>query len=283
MQLNKHQFEWVSAHIHYKDSAHALLCRFIQPFITQATPLLHSSCPYFFIRYNEGGPHIQLRLQTRQHHINQLKELLEASLYHSVHIIHYIPYITETGKYGHETTLQLAEALFHASSMCCLQCLTAQEQNDTATALRLAWQMHLAFFHALQHEPDAVQQHCRQFTAAWLKVLQKKNTTITHEQLLNHMHTLYNRQAHALQPAASNLWNQLETAQAPEPFETYAKACRSLLLQYNEADWKPGQLAYAIRSLLHMTNNRLGIPNSEEAWCLFITGKCIQYIYERQY
>jgi thiopeptide-type bacteriocin biosynthesis protein len=272
------QYDWLSAHIFYKGGADELLCRVVQPFINQVLPLLHVRSPWFYIRYVAGGPHIRLRLHTNKNHLVRLKEQLE----HATTNVVYVPYEREIKRYGNQTTIALAEEQFFSSSACSLSFISATPYWNTQTALGIAWQMHIAFFHALDSDVFTIRTICGAFIASWIPVL-TNNHDAAFQQITDHMHMLYNRQAISLQTCAAALWQSLDTRQAPAPLQAYADRSRSLLQQYREAGLDDEQLRYAIRSLLHMTHNRLGISNREEAWCIFITDRCIKYIYEHAY
>lgn len=280
MQQPGTTYEWLSAHLFYTGSAEKLLCNIVQPFLKQIELLLHSTCPYFFIRYAEEGLHLRLRLQIKSHFLQTVKTMLEADLSDSGITIKYVPYVPEINRYGNQHTLAIAESLFHASAACSIVYLTTGQPWDTAAALLAACQMHLCFFHALQADSKMTQKICTHFVQAWLTNLKAPDNP-SFEKLNEHLFILYNRQAHLLQQMALTLWRQLQTEKAPTPLQNYSNTCRPLLGQYKNAGLTEDSFHYALRSLLHMTNNRLGLPNKEEAWCVFITEQCLQYIYEQ--
>lgn len=271
--------EWLSAHLFYTGNTEHVLCNIVQPFIKQITPLLHPASPWFFIRYAEEGLHIRLRLHVNRQALLFIKTAMEADFNETGIVIKYIPYEPETKRYGNNKTMPLAEQLFHASAVCTIAHITTLPQWDVQTALTVACKMNIAFLHSLNEELPAGRKICHQFVDAWLTALVTSHATA--EQLKGHMLLLYNKQAGYLQEMATTLWNQLQTRQAPPLLQNYANTCRPLLEAYKQANLLPEQFGYAIRSLLHMTHNRLGVSNKEEAWCLFIIEKCLQYLYEQ--
>ncbi|HEY8897251.1 MAG TPA: thiopeptide-type bacteriocin biosynthesis protein [Niastella sp.] len=275
------QYEWLSLHLFYTGSAEKILCTIIQPFLKRVQPLLHPDCAYFFIRYAEDGLHIRLRLHTRINQLQVVKTMLEADLYDSGITMKPVPYVQEIQRYGNPFTIQIAESLFHASAVCSLECMAAADTSDVQAALLAACQMNLSFLYALNEDPKTVKQICTRFVQAWLHNLAAAPDNPSFEKLNNYLFILYNRQAHVLQPMALTLWRRLQEAQAPSALQTYANACRPLLQQYKNTALTEEAFHYALRSLLHMTHNRLGLPNKEEAWCVFITEQCLQYIYEQ--
>ena len=275
------QYEWLSLHLFYTGSAEKILRNIVQPFLKRVDPLLHPVCPYFFIRYAEDGLHIRLRLHTRSNQLQIVKTMLEADLDDSGITIKQVPYVQEIQRYGNPHTIQIAETLFHASAVCSLQCMAAEDTWDVQAALLTAFRMNLSFLYALNEDPKTVNQICSRFVQAWLNNLAAAPDNPSFEKLNSYLFTLYNRQAHLLQPMALTLWRRLQEAKAPVALQTYANACRPLLQQYKNAALTEDAFHYALRSLLHMTHNRLGLPNKEEAWCVFITEQCLQYIYEQ--
>lgn len=177
--------------------------------------------------------------------------------------------------------MPIAERLFHASSLCSLQYIATWQSWNLQAALLAACQINISFFYALNEDRNTVKKICTRFVQAWLNNLAEAPENPSFEKLNNYLFTLYNRQAQVLQPMALTLWRQLQAAEAPVALQAYANACRPLLEHYKNAALTEDAFHYALRSLLHMTHNRLGLPNKEEAWCVFITEQCLQYIYEQ--
>lgn len=281
MQLSGQQYEWLSVHLFYTETAENVLIRFVRPFLKQVAPLLHPACPYFFIRYAEEGLHIRLRLYTSSSQLHVVKTMLETNLCHSGITIKPVPYVQETKRYGNQYTLPIAERLFHTSSLCSLQYIATTQSWNVHTALLAACQMNISFFYALNENGNTIKKICTRFVQAWIANLAEVSAHASFEKLNHHLHTLYSKQAHVLQPMALSLWRQLQTAQAPVALQAYSDTCRPLLQQYKSTGLTEEAFHYSLRSLLHMTHNRLGLPNKEEAWCVFITEQCLQFIYEQ--
>jgi thiopeptide-type bacteriocin biosynthesis protein len=272
-------YEWLSAHLFYTGNAEHVLTNIVNPFVKQVNPVLHPASPWFFIRYAEDGLHIRLRLHVNRQALVSIKTALEADLIGTGVVLKYIPYEPEVKRYGNHVTMPLAEALFHASANCSLEYLAVQPEWDVQTALTVACKMNLAFLYALNSALPVITKICRRFVDAWLTRLVTDHAAA--EQLKGHMLMLYNKQANHLQEMAVKLWTQLQNGQAPALLQTYSNTCQPLLNAYRQAGLLPEQLGYAIRSFLHMNHNRLGVSNKEEAWCMFIIEKCLQYLYEQ--
>jgi thiopeptide-type bacteriocin biosynthesis protein len=272
-------YEWLSAHLFYTGNAEDVLANIVNPFVKQVTPLLHPASPWFFIRYAEEGLHIRLRLHVNRKALVSIKTALEADISGTGIVLKYIPYEPELKRYGNHVTMPIAEALFHASATCSLEYMAIQPEWGVQTALTVVCKMNIAFFYALNEQLPVSTKICRQFVDAWLTRLVTDH--VTAEQLKGHMLMLYNKQAGHLQEMAAKLWRQLQNGQAPPLLQTYANTCRPLMNAYRQAGLSAEQLGYAVRSFLHMNHNRLGVSNKEEAWCLFIIEKCLQYLYEQ--
>lgn len=293
------QYTWLSAHIFYSGSAEEWLHGFIKPFIEKIEGQLHPSAPFFYIRYGEGGPHIRLRLQLATAHLPAIKVMLEHNLsafsvsdpirnasdkrpgllQHS-YKLEFIPYLPETSRYGNEDTIVLAERHFFLSSRYCLQSIFSQPEWHVSAALATAFQMHIAFFYALQADISTVKKICEQFIQAWLGTLTSNMKSVSLPSLLEHMNELFGKQSVSLNTNAKALWQSLEAGCAPLNLQQFAGENLSLLKSYREAGIADDQFYFAIRSLLHMTHNRLGISNKEEPWCIYIIHRCLQHVYE---
>jgi thiopeptide-type bacteriocin biosynthesis protein len=293
------QYKWLSAYIFYSGPAEVCLRGFIKPFAEKVRPQLHPLAPYFFIRYGEGGPHIRFRLQTSEAHLANLQIMLEDEVHMFSDMwgvvknvsdreivlspdndcIKFVQYIPETSRYGNPDTLMLAERQFFLSSQYSLQRIS-QPSWDISTALAVAFQMHIAFFYALQADISTIRNICEHFIGSWLASLTVQMKDVSLTVLLDHMNELYARQSDLLNRRAIDLWKALEAGSASADLQEFAYDNRSILEEYQASGLPEKQFHSVLRSLLHMTHNRLGISNKEEPWCIYVTQRCLLYIYE---
>ncbi|MGO4292146.1 thiopeptide-type bacteriocin biosynthesis protein [Chitinophaga sp. RAB17] len=268
---------WVSAYIYYDESLNDLLLYCIHPFLEKHRELFNSDTPYFFIRYPEGGDHIRLRIQTSQ------EEKVLALL--SAHIDAFnrsglpdarmtvVAYVPEIARYGDVHSIKWAEQLFYHSSAAVLEWL-ATATTPSAMASIQAIQFHVQLLQAADFPIAQQLEICDYFIDEWLRIFhpqraalpdktgwlatfdkafssrKEKITTAIHE-----MYLLYENNGPSLLPGS-----------------------RQAMQQYRHSGLSEPQLMEAIAGIMHMTHNRLGIANSEEAYIMYCTKACLQYI-----
>ncbi|MBC9932022.1 thiopeptide-type bacteriocin biosynthesis protein [Chitinophaga qingshengii] len=284
--------EWLSVHLFHAGAHNKLLQLLIAPVVRQV------ACPYFFIRYREGGPHIRLRLYVRHDQQAAVRQLLEAaatayfaaypsfrqdSMYSSRGLQpndswQYIPYVPEISRYGNEDTMSLAEAQFGLSSTYVLEVI---QQMSVSNTLLHAIKINLALLQALREPPLQTLDICRQFVLSWLPRLydpqqDRQEQEAYYLQLLQERFLAY---APTLTQAAVNLWEELLHENAPAALQIFAKGNHHIFNQYRQLGIRDGRLGAITRSFLHMGHNRLGVSNHDEAYIMYFTGKCLEHIY----
>lgn len=279
---------WLSAYIFYHGSHEQLLREWIAPFLQQSSSLLDTISPYFFIRYGEGGPHIRLRMLADVEQHREIHARLESAgsdffIQHPAgnaqEPIRYIPYVPETERYGNQQTIMLAEEQFFLSSQCVLQQLCEQTEWGYTRAFMQAVYMHVCLFHALQEDRATVEHICEQFIRRWLPRMQSGNDINT---MFKHMENMYRQYALILEPGIAALWEALTSGMAERQLQLFATGQQRVFQKYRLAALTSDEMQGVIGSMLHMTHNRLGIPNPEESYLVYFTLKCMQHIYEHR-
>ncbi|NML41069.1 hypothetical protein HHL17_28000 [Chitinophaga sp. G-6-1-13] len=283
------QSTWLSVHFFHAGDHDQLLQLLIRPVVQQA------GCPYFFIRYWEGGPHIRLRLYVENGWQAEVKRLLEdiARIYFATYPTHrqdatyplqqlqpndswqYIPYVPEIDRYGNVHTMSLAEQQFHLSSVYVLQ------EINPAAALTQAIRMNLALLQALQLTPALTLDICHRFIQGWLPrlFLPEQDRQQQEDYYLQRMQEKYLVYAPALTHAAVNLWQEIAQGNAPSALQIFADGNLDVFTQYRQLGFRESQLAAVAGSFLHMGHNRLGVSNLDEAYIMYFTRKCLEHIY----
>ncbi|MCW3466695.1 thiopeptide-type bacteriocin biosynthesis protein [Chitinophaga nivalis] len=285
--MNTH---WLSAHLFYNGNLNLLLQQLVSPFLQEAQPLLRPDMPYFFIRYNEGGPHIRLRLQVSPHREYAVKDMLAQYVRTftvpdpdiAAPVLSYIDYIPETDRYGDARTLPLAEEIFYLSSAVIRQWIDEKQTWDYHLAFSSALQLHTCFFYALQGGYGTFQRICEGFIAGWLPRLYDpaRPEAVQQMELTAQMESRYEQYKAVLQPAILASWEALQQKQADVLLQTFTMRLTCIFQRYRKLITQPAQLEQIARSLLHMTHNRLGIANMDEAYIMYLTLKSMAPVYD---
>ncbi len=262
---------WLSAHLFWDGPLDELLHRCVAPLV-QYGQRRGWVRQFFFIRYAEGGPHVRLRLRAASAADRARLERLVARRFAAfgrgrggAGQLQLIPYAPETARYGGPRGLPLAEAFFEASSVAVLRWLRTQAGTPAAsTRLAAALRLHAPFAQACWPAEEAA-AGLRQFVADWLpRAPAGEPAAARPTEWLGLFAAQYQQQ----RPALRALLGQ------PRPpagwLGAYARASEQLATQLARLKLSPNNYNEVVASLLHMTNNRLGVANHDEAFIAYL-------------
>lgn len=262
---------WLCVHLYYRGSLDELLTACVAPFIEKHLQLLDAGTPYFFIRYPEGGNHIRLRMRTCYKAL--LVELLHqhteaAALPFAVHCRQQ-EYIPETTRYGNEASIAWAENYFCLSSRITLQWLIHKRPSASVFAIC----QHMALLTLGGFSTAQQLALCNYFIDDWIRIFKSPE----HKDLIiAAFERLLLSQKEMLLPAIYRQYLDWRN-------DTGVTAkLRNITHRYLHAGFSAEQLAVALTGMMHMTHNRLGIDNQEEAYIMYCCKACIQHIHEHE-
>ena len=246
---------------------------------------------YFFILYDEKGYHIRLRLKSIYDHdanYNYAKQKIETYFkdhpsspdinrnpdYFPVDSIQLIPYQPEYYRYGGIYGVEIAEEQFLYSSNIVFGCIKNDILVSYVTLLNLAFKLHLttAFVYCEKIE-DAI--HFFRFIYYSYTGLNNhpfiqntNNTEITYS-------NYYNSQKTILIPYVKTIWNSFISGDVVDENIEQWKNDESRINNLLGHAYRNNKLELPflfenypfwsiVQSYIHLTNNRLGIKNSDE-------------------
>lgn len=269
---------YLSAHLFYED-LNVLLKKAVFPFVElRIQNKLFQN--YFFIRYSEGGKHIRLRMLTSQEeklkaftttYFNQFfiekpstRAIQDQNLYPN-NSIQYINYKPEIERYGGEKLIKVAEQHFHISSETVRQLITYFDVWDNELAVGISLQVQVMFAHALGFSSEEARRFFENYYNNWLFVFDEQTR---HSKAFQAQFEISQHQSTI--DFVKSLWLELEeNADFGNAFlkDWYIK---TQTIAKKIAAQTPKQRFSIYESLLHMTNNRLGISNYDEVLLAFV-------------
>ncbi|WP_345990024.1 thiopeptide-type bacteriocin biosynthesis protein [Chryseobacterium sp. Chry.R1] len=277
---------WNTYYLYYEGSADLVLKEIVYPSIQDIQDNLGNEVKFFFIRYFEDGYHIRLRLFLSAEESSVLLLLLKKNISVYEHsrqiniVVKEAEYIPETDRYGNTDTIEFAESQFCASSRFVLQNLMYNSNLTSSERYLLAIEAHLTFFKGIGIPRNHCQELCQKFVESWLPV-PFSNDMIEEEQnrrgILSAFEQQFNAYRILLYERTEAFWNSLD--QTDDPFvQQFLKITNEMWEGYFHSQLPPENIDEALLSFIHMTNNRLGITNSEESYLLFLIMKIIPLI-----
>ena len=234
----------------------------------------------FFVRYREGGPHVRLRLQparsSRPGIHDVVRDVRDACARRGIADAVEVAYEPEVERYGGLAALPLAEAVFHASSELAFALVTPAVSGDRPARLGRALLATLVALHVFAGSREAVRAHAGRYARSYLNLLRAGDEQ--HAQLARSVEARCGTGSNSLRALVHDAW---ECLIAGEPLSPDFDAYRHALVRYRDAieallprGAVTARGAVAERwdvvgasigpSLIHMTNNRLGISIPEE-------------------
>lgn len=281
---------WLSAHLYWSGPLDELLRQCVAPVVTRLFRQRRVS-QFFFIRYAEGGPHVRLRLKTpAPDHAALVAELRAqfsrfqrcvsqplsgGSAAGELRVAAYEP---ETARYGGAGGLLIAEAFFEASSWAVLSLLRTQGPRAEDHRLTTALVLHTGFTAACLPPPLAA-DWLRHYVEEWLPHDPQAGLARPAEQA--YWLAVFAGRGQQYQPALTALvaqhWQRAARGQRSQPvwLDRFFAAARQAAAQYQQALTDPAARLATYASLLHMTNNRLGVPNHDEAFLAYLLGSSL--------
>jgi thiopeptide-type bacteriocin biosynthesis protein len=283
---------WTSFHLFRSDPLDDFIKTAVTPFVREALAEKLASA-FFFIRYWEGGQHIRLRLRTtsparlarrtetyfdeyfkRYPSGRRNGELLQAVANDSLQKSHYEP---EVSRYGGPRAIAISERQFEASSRAVFGAI-AERQWSYESAIGTALQLHIIFAKsmgfALKDAPRFFAEMAERFAAGpgWLPA------GLTLDHAIGLFSKAFAGQRDRLVALHRELWSTMEQGDLFEQewanrwtldnIVVARRLRRARGLKASEP-WPDAERSI-LRSYVHMTNNRLGILNQDEAYLGYV-------------
>jgi thiopeptide-type bacteriocin biosynthesis protein len=285
--------EWLSAHLPFKGGVYTAICDeiirdVVSPLVFVYRSNEMASCA-FFVRYSEGGPHVRLRLQPaedrwRQYLVDAVKE--KWASYRACQParsvkgsdVAWVDYNPEVDRYGGSAAIAVAEKLFEASSRLALATVTLDVSSDRASRLGRSTLATLTAIHTFMSDRQAATQFAKGYALSYLTAQLPKADE--RDALIRSFDMTLESEQVPMREYLEYAWQQLSLGHSlTPPLDRY----RDALLQYCASvqlmvvaglvavrgeslrTWDAA-VRYLAPSMIHMTNNRLGVSIAEESY-----------------
>ncbi len=268
---------WLSYHFYPLETPEVFLSRAIKPFLSQyiwPTPGARA----FFVRFeDEKGFHIRLRLRGETEWVETVLKEAVAGWFAERGECMEAPYEPEAARFGGADLLVWAEEYFHVSTRVVLERLS-QGTYTQGDAMFDALRMQLMAVYAAGLKKTEVARYFKQLSAQWLPLFFKpvdEDGPLPADfvqGILEKFETGYDKQQAQLEPVLQALWTALESGKIdtkqPEWLRWY-RGNELILKEFGD------QLEKVLPSLLHLTNNRLGVNNQDEVFLAYVLGRAL--------
>lgn len=263
---------WLSCHIHPYETLDVFLVRSVSPFLAQHV-WPNKGKRAFFIRYeDERGPHIRLRLRGEEDWLNEIQSAAE-SWFADRGALELFPYQPETERFGSPESLPWVEEYFHLSTRVVLDRLNRPYTYGDAMFDALRMHVITAFAAGWEREKSSwyFDQLCSQWMELFFQPSEKAGSSADWQQALRaDFEKSFTPQQEELRLVVSELWQALKKDQNDPEQPEWLRWLRGNQMILKELG---DDLDKALPSLLHLTNNRIGINNQDEVYLNFLLAK----------
>ncbi|MEQ1747306.1 MAG: thiopeptide-type bacteriocin biosynthesis protein [Saprospiraceae bacterium] len=265
---------WFSCHIYPNETLDVFLARAVRPFLEQHI-WPSKGARAFFIRYeDEKGPHIRLRLRGEVAWLDALQPKLEDWFFERG-TLEPVPYFPETDRFGDADTMPWVEEYFHVSTRVVLDRLN--RPFTYGDALFDALRLHVVTVFSLGWDREKTAWYFDQLCSQWMELFfqpaEKEGGNAGWQQALRgDFEVAFEPQREDLRLAVSELWLALKNEKFDQEQPEWLRWFRGNQLILAELG---DNLEKALPSLLHLTNNRLGINNQDEVYINFLLAKTV--------
>jgi len=267
---------WFSIHFYPLEAEDVFLTRAVKPFLEQYIwPTKGARA--FFIRYDdEKGRHIRLRLRGDAAWIDETLRPALKGWFAERGEWEEVAYLPEKERFGGEEPLAWAEEYFHISTRVVLE-LLAKDAHTYGDAMFDALRMHAitAFATGFSREKAAwyFDQLCNQWLSLFFQPTDAGAAEIAlQSNLKSQFEKNFEPQNGELRASLGELWKALEAEKFDTKQPEWVRWLRGNQLILKEFG---GNLDKALPSLLHLTNNRLGVNNQDEVYLNYILSKVL--------
>jgi thiopeptide-type bacteriocin biosynthesis protein len=265
---------WLSFHFYPLENQDVFLTRSLRPFLQQYI-WSKRGARAFFIRYqDERGPHIRIRMRGEASWIEETLRPAFTGWQEGRGEWIEVPYLPETERFGGAEALELAEEYFHLSSRVTLERM-AREMYTYGDGMFDALRMHTITAHAAGMNQGEAAAYFGQLTEQWLPLFFATEAGPYPEFLFEIRAGFENNfapQAADLKTTLNELWKALEKEKFDKKQPEWSRWALGNQMILQAIDEK---LERARPSLLHLTNNRMGLNNQDEVYLNYILSKAL--------
>ncbi len=267
---------WFSIHFYPLEAENVFLARAVKPFLEQYI-WPRTGARAFFVRYeDEKGQHIRLRLRGEAEWVEETLRPALAGWFEGRGEWQEVAYVPETERFGGEEAMAWAEEYSHVSTRVVLERLS-RGVYTYGDAMFDALRMHTMTAYAAGFDREKAAWYFGRLCDLWLPVFFQNADGGQADadgaaELKSNFETGFERQREDLKITLGELWKALEADKFDKTQPEWVRWLRGnqlILKEFGE------NLDKALPSLLHLTNNRLGVNNHDEVYLKFILSKAL--------
>ena len=293
--MKKQPNKYISAHLFYGGNLNFLLKKGIEPFINKHKK---SFGHWFFIRYNEDGQHIRLRISIEETKFEKIKTLMTNHFTHFFekypstnteipypkypnNSIQFIDYQREIERYGTGVAIDYC---FNKSSKFILKYLDESLEYENALIVALLINFHLvcAFSkgkkrdNSIKKSNEIIVETYQTIYNNWLNYA-LHHTSFSKEEIEQQFDHIYQQQKEVFNELIHDILQEYYTQTFDnDEFSDWKPGVVSYLSDTLNSDYAPEKAKQILRDFVHLNNNRFGISNFDEPLLAYLVLRIIK-------
>ncbi|WDF55249.1 thiopeptide-type bacteriocin biosynthesis protein [Mucilaginibacter sp. KACC 22063] len=294
---------WKSVYIYFTlKPLDFLIHKFVEPLVNDLN--LTTNGEFFFIRYFEGGPHVRLRFLSGSKSQFDFNEVLKSKYSEFLksefgiterpgEMVQAVPYVPEIERYGGDKVIRLAEKNFFESSKIILSLFKKERLDNYNQKMMCGFEMHLIFLVNMNLDKESLRQFLNFQIESWIlhawRIINKnENLQLQKDTVVEVCKSKFSEAIQAnkelLKLKLKLIWDQCISGMfddelikswnnhAKNFYNDYIalKTNFNSIIDTSLEKTKVPDTWRILGSLLHMTNNRLGISNHDESYLYYM-------------
>lgn len=262
---------WLSIHFYPVETQDVFLTRALKPFLEQYI-WPHPDARAFYIRYqDEKGPHIRIRMRGAEDWLQEMVLPAFEGWFSGRGPWEAVDYVPEAERFGGASALAWAEEYFHVSTRVVLDRI-ARDQFTYGDAMFDALRLHIITAVGAGLTRERTRWYFEQLFDQWLPLFLPPDGPDGPVDYRSAFEQALAPQQAQVSATLDAFWNALSMEKFDSRQPEWLRWLRGneLMLKGLENDMEK-----ALPSLLHLTNNRLGINNQDEVYLNFILSKAL--------
>lgn len=262
---------WFSVQFYPLETPDVFLARAVKPFLEQYI-WSQKNRRAFFIRYqDEKGPHIRLRVKGEEQWMEETLREAFAGWFRERGEWEEAPYQPEPDRFGGTEALAWAEEHFHLSTRVALERI-ARDQFTYGDAMFDSLRLNLMLAFAAGLNIDRSRWYFEQLTNQWLDLFFSIETDAERQELKDSFSNALQQQREQLVEMLTGFWEDMEQDKVGEKQPEWLRWLRGNQLVLEGLG---GKKDIALPSLIHLSNNRMGINNQDEVYLNYILSQVL--------
>jgi thiopeptide-type bacteriocin biosynthesis protein len=262
---------WLTFHCYPLDTQDVFLVRALKPFLDQYIWSKKESLAYYVRYQDEKGAYIRLRIKGEPAWLDETIRPAVQGWFTGHGAWAEAVYVREPERFGGDAAMALAESYFHVSTRVVLDRLS-RDKFAHGDAMFDALRLQTMVVFGAGFSRDRARWYFEQLKKQWMLMFISDGGPSLEAAITTSFEEQFAPQEEQIRAMVALFWKTLEDEQFDEKQPEWIRWLRGNQLILKELE---GNLEKVLPSLIHFTNNRLGISSQDEVYLNYLLSKVL--------